>query len=128
MGLHPALRRQVQPATELLEVTFLMLDEAMSGWRPKTSALGGLPNITSELPKPVDLGSMYRDSVECITGIFVHHNIVQAPTQQWRKKYLNPPTKSGLPKKEIIPYHTTKVLYQAENSKVVPRGWVGGNA
>ena len=68
--------------TNLLKVTFLMLDEAMSGWRRKTSALGGLPNITSEPHKPVDLGSMYRDGVECITGIFVHHDIAQAPTQQ----------------------------------------------
>ena len=114
--------------TELLEVTFLMLDEAMSGWRPKTSALGGLPNITSEPRKPVDLGSMYRDSVECITGIFVHHDIVQAPTQQWHKKYSNPPTKSALPKKEVIQYHTAEVLRQAENAKVVPGGWVGGDA
>ena len=95
---------------------------------PKTSAFGGLPNIISEPRKPVDLGSMYQDSVECITGIFVHHNIVQAPTQQWREKYLNLPTKAALPKKEIILYHTAKVPRQAENSKVVPGGWVGGDA
>jgi hypothetical protein len=39
----------------LFAVVLLILDESMSGWRPKTSARGGLPNITFEPRKPVSL-------------------------------------------------------------------------
>ncbi|KAL7554128.1 hypothetical protein ACHAWF_017536 [Thalassiosira exigua] len=114
--------------TELMRVIYLMLDESMSGWRPKTSKTGGLPNISHEPRKPVPLGTMVRNAVECITGIFVHQDIVQGPLGQWAKKYSSPPTKSSLPKGENISYHTAEVLRQAENSKVEKGGWVGGDA
>ena len=44
----------------LLRVIYLILDESMSGWRPKTSKTGGLPNISHEPRKPVDLGTMMK--------------------------------------------------------------------
>jgi len=50
----------------------LMLDESMSAWRPKTSKYGGLPNYTFEPRKPVPLGTMFKNAVECITGIFMY--------------------------------------------------------
>ena len=112
----------------LIKTVLMLVDESMSGWRPKTSKTGGLPNITHEPRKPVDLGTMLRDGVECITGIFVYHDIVQAPTQMWEKKYLKPPTKSHLPKGEVINYHLAEVLRQAENGKLEKGGWVGGDA
>jgi hypothetical protein len=53
----------------LSSVALLLLDESMSGWRPKTSKLGGLPNYTFEPRKPIPLGTMFRNGVECITGL-----------------------------------------------------------
>jgi hypothetical protein len=71
---------------------------------------------------------MLCNAVECITGIFVHQDIVDSSTKQWEKKYLSPPTQSHLPKGENISYHTAEVLRQAENTKVMEGGWVGGDA
>ncbi len=39
----------------VLRVVYLMLDESMSGWRPKTSKRGGLPHISHEPRKPESL-------------------------------------------------------------------------
>ena len=97
----------------------------MSGWQPKTSKRGGLPQISHEPRKPVPLGTMIRNAVECTTGIFVHHDLVDLSNVQWRKKYSLPPETSHLPKKEDIRYHCADVLRQCEESKVVKGGWVG---
>ena len=102
--------------TEMLHVLYLILDESMSGWRPKTSKTGGLPNISHEPRKPVPLGTMLRNAAKCVTGIFVHHDIVKDPTAQWQKKYMDPPTKLYLPKREDIQYHVAEVLRQCEQS------------
>ena len=64
-----------------------MLDESMSGWRLKTSKLGGLPNYTYKPWKLILLGTMFRNGVECITGLFMHHDPVQGPEKQKMKKY-----------------------------------------
>lgn len=104
----------------IIKVTYLVLDESMSAWRPKTSKTGGLPNITFEPRKPVDLGTMIRNGVECVTGIFVHHDIVQGAAQQSNKKYLGEP--SHLPKGEKINTHIAEVLRQAEGAGVIDGG------
>ena len=44
----PALDSFNEKRTQLLRTICLMLDQSMSGWRPKTSKRGGLPNITFE--------------------------------------------------------------------------------
>ena len=98
----------------------------MSGWRPKTSATGGLPNITFEPRKPKNLGTMIRNSAECITGMIIHHDIVQSSAEQAKKKYVD--EKSSLPKGEKIHVHVAEVLRQAERAKVAKGGWVGGDA
>lgn len=72
----------------LVQVIYLVLDELMSAWKPKTSKTGGLPNITFKLHKPKDLGTMIRDGVKCKTGIFVNHDIVQTIEEQDHKKFL----------------------------------------
>ena len=113
---------------QILNVIHLILDESMSAWRPKTSKRGGLPHISHEPRKPVPLGTMLRNAVECLTGIFVHQDLVDTSTKQWEKEFLDPPTKSHLPKGENISYHTAEVLHQAKNSKVIKGGWVGGDA
>jgi hypothetical protein len=58
----------------------------MSGWRPKTSKLGGLPNYTYEPRKPVPLGTMFRNGAECMSGILVFQDVVQLSEVQSRKK------------------------------------------
>ncbi len=41
---------------QLIRCFMMLLDESISGWRPKTTKLGGLPNYTYEPRKPVPLG------------------------------------------------------------------------
>jgi hypothetical protein len=113
---------------KVIQVMYLMLNESMSGWRLKTSNPGGLPHISHEPCKPVPLGTIIRNVVECTTGIFVHRDIVDSSTNQWKKKYSNPVVKSNLPKGKDISYHTAEVLRQAENANVVEGGWVGGDS
>ena len=64
----------------------LVLDKSMSGWKPKTSKRGGLPNITYEPRKPVDMGTMLRDSAECVAGIIMHVDPVMCLEKQKQKK------------------------------------------
>ena len=52
----------------------------MSGFCPHTSKTGGLRNITHKKCKPKDIGTMTRNGVEAITGIFTYHNIVEYQT------------------------------------------------
>jgi hypothetical protein len=65
---------KLQPV--MTDVYYLVLDESMSGWRPKTTTTGGMPNITFEPRKPVDLGTMITNGCKCITGMLFYHNIV----------------------------------------------------
>ncbi len=69
--------------TSMTDVCYAILDKSMSGWRPKKSVLGELPNITFEPRKPVNFGTMIK--CECRTGMMVHHDIVKGSVQQcWR--------------------------------------------
>ncbi|KAG7337194.1 hypothetical protein IV203_017399 [Nitzschia inconspicua] len=67
---------------KLIKVICLMMDESMIGWGPKTSKRGGLPKITFEPRKPVPLGTMLRNSLDCVTGILVHQDIAMAAEVQ----------------------------------------------
>jgi hypothetical protein len=49
----------------------MMVDESIRGWQPKTTKLKGLPNYTFEPRKPVPLGTMFCNGVECVSGILV---------------------------------------------------------
>ena len=53
------------------------LDESMSGWRPKTSKCGGLPNITHEPRMPVPLGTMLRNAVECVNKGYLQYPLTR---------------------------------------------------
>ena len=103
-----------------------MLDESMSAWKPKTSKLGGLPNYTYEPRKPVPLGTMIRNGVECKTGILVFQDIVQNPEKQCQKEFVG--TRSHMPRSELITASVAEVLRQAKNSNLEKGGWVGGDA
>ena len=61
-----------------------------------------------------------------MSGIIVHHDIVQGQADQAKKKYVN--NKLSLPRGEVIQAHVVKVLQQAEQSQVARGGWIGGNA
>ena len=110
----------------LFKSILLMLDESMSAWRPKTSKLGGLPNISFEPRKPVPLGTMFKNGVECISGIFAFQDVVMGAENQQKKKYYG--DNSIVPGVDSIPSHTAEVLRQVEGAHIPPSGWVGGDA
>jgi hypothetical protein len=112
----------------------------MSGWRPKTTAYGGLPSITFEPRKPVQLGTEFKNGIECLGGSMAFQDIVMAPELQKTKKYffvdnydVNDPSshkirKTSLPGNPSIQAHTAEVLRQVSGAGVRPGGWVGGDA
>lgn len=117
----------------LFKVSLLLLDESMSGWRPKTSKLGGLPNMTYEPRKPVPLGTQLKNGVECLSGVLAFQDIVMAPEIQRQKGYLVEddqvtPEKSHLPTEDDIQAHVAEVLRQVEGAGLKRGGWVGGDA
>ena len=112
----------------LLCVIYLILDESMSEWRPKTSKTGDLPNISHEPRKPVDLGTMTKNGAECKTGILVFNDVVQDFVNQRKKKYLVGDTNSHMPQGEQMYSHVAECLRQAEGANLEPGGWMGGDA
>jgi Transposase IS4 len=130
----PALDNFNDKRTKLLKVICLVLDESMSGWRPKTSKRGGLPNITFEPRKPVPLGTMLRNACECVTGVLINQDVqMDAEVQARKKYYFSDPVSqtrelTSLPDRSEVPIHTAEVLRQVERSKVIEGGWVGGDA
>ena len=122
----PCLNSYNEKRKKLVVTILLMLDESMSGWKPKTSKLGGLPNYTYEPRKPVDLGTMFRNGVECTSGCIVFQDVVMNPEFQYTKKYQDEP--SSMPDKTPIKSHTAEVLRQVEGAGVIEGGWVGGDA
>ena len=115
----PFLKEYNNKRNHLLWVLFLILDESMSGFCPKTTAYGDLPNISHEPRKPVSLGTMLRNAVEGRTGIFAFHDIVQD---------LQSHTQSHMPKGEPILSHVAECLRQAEGAGLQEGGWLGGDA
>lgn len=111
---------------DLVSSTYLVLDESMSAWRPKTSKFGGLPNITYEQRKPKPLGTMLKNGVEATTGIMVYQDVVQQKEVQQAKKYNG--DESSLPLGEPILQHVGEVLRQCEGANLADGGWVGGDA
>jgi hypothetical protein len=115
-----------QKRRDLVRTVYLLMDESMSAWRPKTSATGGLPNITFEPRKPKPLGTMFKNGVEATTGIMVTQDVVEGSTAQSDKKYVG--GVSSLPKKEPIMAHVAETLRQCESANLASGGWVGGDA
>jgi hypothetical protein len=66
----------------LIKTVLMVVDESMSGWQPQTTKFGGLPNYTYEPQKPVHLGTMFCNGVECISGVLVVQDVVQNPEMQ----------------------------------------------
>ena len=115
-----------QKRRDLLRTVYLLMDESMSAWRPKTTKTGGLPNITYEPRKPKPLGTMLKNGVEATTGIMVTQDIVEGADSQREKKYTG--DVSSLPRHEPIMAHVAETLRQCESANVAKGGWVGGDA
>jgi hypothetical protein len=97
----------------------------MSGWRPKSTKTGGLPKLSWEPRKPVHLGKMFRNGVECMSGILVFQDVVQDAEVMKQKEYFG--EKSSMPNGMEIPAHAAEVLRQIKGANVVEGGWVGGH-
>ena len=112
----------------------LMMDESMSAWKPKTSKLGGMPNIVNEPRKPVDLGAQLRNAVECLTGVLMYQEPTMGPERQRMKDFFYKHKDSltvettSLPRKEPMSAHTAEVLRLAHGSALKEDGWCGGDA
>lgn len=52
-----------------------LMDESMVGWRPKSTATGGLPNITSEPRKPISVGTMFRNVCCGVCSVTLFHQV-----------------------------------------------------
>ena len=107
---------------KLLKVLLMVLDETMWGWRPKTSATGGLPNITYEPRKPVNLDPMAHDAVEAITEIMTFQDPVTDLTSQRLKAHMQTDNLLHLPGGGILPVHVAEALRQAEGGNIIKRG------
>jgi hypothetical protein len=109
-----------------LNTVLMLVDESMSGWHPKTTKLGGLPNYKFEPHKHIPLGTMFQNGVECVSGILVAQDVVQNPEKQASKAYFG--EKSGLPDGSEITAHTAEVLHLVEGDNIHKGGWVGGDS
>ena len=98
----------------------MMVDESMSGQRPKTTKLRGLLNYTFEPRKPVPLGTVFCNGVECVSGILVVQDVIQNPEKQALKPYFGEP--STQPDENEITAHTAKMLHLVEPAKEPYRG------
>ncbi len=103
-----------------------MPDVSMSDWLPKTSKLGRLPNISFEPRQPVPLGTMFHNGADCMSGVLVFQDVVQAPEIQRKKKNFN--ESSHLPGNPPITVHEAEVVCQVEGAEIPEGGWVGGDA
>jgi hypothetical protein len=109
-----------------VSIILLMVDESMSGWRPKSTKTGGLPKLSWEPRRPVPLGTTFRNGTECTSDILMFQDIVQDAEVMKVKEYVG--EKSSMPNGMEIPAHAAEVLRQIEGAKVVEGGWCGGDA
>jgi hypothetical protein len=122
----PCIKAFSKRHNELFTTNLLVLDESMSGWRPKTSKYGGIPNYTLEPCKPVPLGTMLRNGVDATNVILAYQDVVQFSKIQKQKDYHD--ENSHLPNGVEINDHCAETLRQAEGVNVVEGGWIGGDA
>ncbi|MFN9980415.1 MAG: hypothetical protein ACK53Y_10895, partial [bacterium] len=59
---------------------------------PKDNNAWGLAKLHVQAKEPVPLGTMFRNGVECVSGILVVHDVVRNPEQQSLKSYFGGPS------------------------------------
>jgi len=69
---------------------------------------------------------MFKNGVECISGVLVAHNVVQLPEQQSAKSF-NGET-SCIHDRSDITAHTAEVFWLVQRAQVPKDGWVGGDS
>jgi hypothetical protein len=85
--IYPCLSDYNEKRRELFCTVLLILDESMSGWRPKTTKTGNLPSLTYEPRKPVSLGTQFKNGVECLEGSMAYQDLMQVSELQRRKEF-----------------------------------------
>lgn len=73
--------------TSITTSRWKVADESMSAWRPRTTALGGLPNISFVVRKPEPLGTEFKTCACPITGIMTMMEIQRGKEGMKEKKY-----------------------------------------
>eukprot|EP00957_Ditylum_brightwellii_P103093 7856157-Ditylum_brightwellii.AAC.1 len=91
-----------------MKAILLLLDKSTSALQHNSSKFGGLPNIIFEKYKPLELGSVLKNSLEYIGEVFKYQDIVQSPEVQQLKNYYGDP--SSVSNSGTIPSHTSAVL------------------
>ena len=121
----PCLKDYNNNRTQLIIACMLLLDKSMSGWCPHTSQFGRLQNLSWEPRKPVSLGTMFRNGVECVIGIVIHQDVVQPPEVEAKKEFYG--SISRFPTKQEIGATTATVMHQIKGASVPEGRWVGGD-
>lgn len=102
------------------------MDASISGWHLKTAKLGGLPSYMFEPWKPIPLGTMFQNGLECVSGILAVQDVVHSPEKQALKSYFG--EISSLPDGPEITAHTAEALHLVEGAAIQKDGWVGGDS
>jgi hypothetical protein len=105
---------------QMLNTTLLVLDELLSGWRPKISKFGGFPNIPYEPRKPVILGVKFKNRVEDFKMLF---RILRL-----RNKFIFTSDADGTTQVVEKISLMAEVLWQVNGAGVTFFGWTGGDA
>ena len=64
-----------------------IMDECMSNWKPRTSALGGLPFLSFILRKPKPLGTEFKNSACCFSKIGLRVEVQRGEKPMQAAKY-----------------------------------------
>jgi hypothetical protein len=73
--------------TSIICSRWKVADESMSAWRPRTTALGGLPNISFVVRKPEPLGTEFKTSACPITEVMTMMEIQRGKEGMKDKRY-----------------------------------------
>jgi hypothetical protein len=68
---------------------------------------------------------MFHNGADCMSGVLVFQDVVQAPEIQSKKKFNE---SSHLPGNPPITMHEAEVLCQVEDAEIPEGGWVSGDA
>ena len=119
----------------LLCILFIVLEESMYGFCPKTSPYGGFPNIMYRPRKPVNLGAMVRNGLDAITGIFAFRDPVlrgyHEPMSEGvhaEQEFTQSNNGMHTPGGGDLSVATAEVLRQVKGSGLVKGSWVCGDA
>ena len=74
-----------------LSHTISVLDESMSGWKPRTTKTGGLPHLSFIMRKPVPLGTEFKAVADgeagCLLGLEIQRGKEGMKNMQYSKRF-----------------------------------------